>query len=253
MIREDNNTQFSFTALVFGLIIVLMVVGFAISEGSSPSYLVLSFGFFLLILGVFLLMRRARSLSRTYSMGQEVKGRVADCRIGGGGRAGPRTALEISFTFRGKPYTGKTTLPYVAPFAAGTEVTIIVDPDDPEKFVLRDSYETERGAIEASTDICSVCQEQIPFLEVNNHMKAVHPREYIAWKLWMASVVLSFVVPIAAMILSVLVFNDERVLVVVIIAIAVIVFSTFAIDKLGTRWEAKVNKAWKASRKNRKA
>jgi uncharacterized membrane protein len=256
MIREDNNVQTAFMIMVFGLMIVVMIAGFNLSKGpaggfSTTTYLMIASGVALAVVGAVLLRKRVRSLAHTYSTGQEVKGKVTDCKVGTAGKAGTRTVLEVSYTYLGRPYRSRTTLPYAVPIAAGTEVAIVVDADNPDQFVLRDSYESKRGALEASTDTCSVCQEQIPFLDVNNHMKMIHPREFVIWKLWMVSVIATIVIPIGAMALSVIVFNDERVLVVVVIAIVLIVGSQIAIDRLGEKWEKKVSEAWKASHSDR--
>ena len=258
MIREDSSVQSSFMMLLFGLIIVVMVTGFTLTQQpprgfTNTGYVMLSFGIVLLISGAYLLRRHIQSLSQRYSTGQEVRGKVTDCRIGGGSRSGTRTILEVAYSYHGRSVRSETTIPYAVPIAAGTEVVIVVDPDDPERFFLRDSYETKRGAIESSTDICSVCQEQIPFLEVDSHMKLAHPKEYITWRLWMVALIASIVVPIGAMILSVVVFYDERVIYVVAIAIFAIVLSQIVIERMGKRWEAKVNKSWRSSHPGRAA
>ncbi len=257
MIREDSSMQSSFIFILLGIALLGTVTVLTLTERpyrgfTDIGYLVIVAGSALSLLGILLLRKRHSALTQILSMGQEVKARVTDCRVSSSGKAGTKTVIEVEFTLLGKTRRSETWVAYAVPIAIGTEIPIIVDPDKPDEFVLRDSYLSDKGAIEASTDTCSVCQEEIAFLEMNKHMKMVHPREYIVWRLWMVVLVASIVVPILAMVSSVVVFNDERVLIVCIIAIAVIVGSSFAVDRLGKRWEKKVSDAWKAKHSSRR-
>lgn len=255
MIREDSPAQSSFALILIGSILITMISALTLSEQpargfSTMGYFMLFLGTALVLPGVYLIRKRIREISHTYSTGQVVMARVTDTSISST-KSMTRTDIKVVYTFLGQQHKSRTSIPYAVLLSSGASVAIIVDPDDPDEFVLRDSYQTERGAIEASTDTCSVCREQISFLEVNRHMRTVHPKEYIAWRFWMAAVVLSIVLPIAAMLLSVPIFNDERVVVVVVAAIVALVTSTIAIDRLGKRWEAKVYRAWKTAHRDR--
>jgi len=256
MIREDSRIQSSFAILTIGAVMALMIMILTLflqtERGfSTTNYVLLFLGSALVLAGFFLFRKRMRDISHTYSTGQVIKAKVTDASISST-KSMTRTEIEVVYTFMGRERRSKTSIPYAVFLSPGATIAIIVDPDKPDEFVLRDSYQTERGAIEASTDTCSVCGEEVPFLEVNNHMKAVHPREYLAWKFWMAAVVLTVALPIAAIALSVPMFNDDRVVIVCVVSILVIVFSQLAIDRFGKRWETKVHEAWKAKHKGRR-
>ena len=257
MMREDGRMQAGFAFIAIGVALVATVSILTFTEKPYVGFtdiglLILVAGSGLSCYGVLQIRKRYRTITRILSLGQEVKAKVTDCRIGSSGKAGTRTEIVVEYTFLGKNRRSKTLVAYAVPLAIGMEIPIIVNPDTPDKFVLRDSYLSDKGAIEASTDTCSVCQEEIAFLEVDKHMRQVHPREYVAWRLWMVVLVVSIVIPFAAMVLSVVVFNDERVLIVCVVGIAFVVGSQFAIDRLGKRWEKKVSDAWKARHSGRR-
>ena len=122
------------------LVVLITLLGVVVTpKESSAVILILSIG--VVFVGTALLRWRIRFVRKFLERGEEVKAHVTECRMSM--LPSRRHALaELAYNFQGKEYriTRKVMMKtmFKPPYEAGDEVILVLDPDNPKRFLVWD-------------------------------------------------------------------------------------------------------------------
>jgi len=133
-----------FPLVIWGIYIATTYFGFfpglggrdPLTGADAPLFLYL--GLIATVVGIPLLLWRVRSFQSMFRRGIQVRGRITDVSF-----YRDRGRVEYSYTYEGQTYAGGNAVQKTGRSEAlqpGGEVTLLVDPEKPQRAVIRDLY-----------------------------------------------------------------------------------------------------------------
>lgn len=180
---RDPDGQTSLAILMVGAIVLSLPSVFPYFDQPVDRPLALALtavGVAMLVWGVIHLMLSIRAVRRVFVQGTEVTAEVKEWVVDPGDTLGVQSSVSARLSYRhgDKEYDERSLIWHpneaLRLLKAGDRVTLVLDPRDPRRFVLREAYEPGRVLLDGFGTKCDICGKSVRSDEYFDHMRSEH-------------------------------------------------------------------------------